>query len=130
MKSEPMLPSLMPYTPPDRVAYLSSSCRDVETLAQRIKRASISASGQPPAGTSSTPLVVSSSLDSSPQPSPQRKSTIHPPLTCVMRDASVLTVPWMQERSSTKGSHRGLLRSCRLVNYTAPRCVPGKGTTH
>ena len=113
MKSELLLSSLVPYTSPDGVAHLSSSCRDVETLAQRIKRARTSASGQPPAGTSSTPLVVSSSPDSSPQHSPQRESTIHPLSTCVMRDASVLTVPWMHERSSTKGSRRRPLRSCR-----------------
>ena len=70
MKSKLLLSSLIPYTSPDGVAHLSSSCRDVETLAQRIKRARMSASGQPPTGTSSTPLVVSSSPDSSPQSSP------------------------------------------------------------
>ena len=66
MKSKLLLSSLIPYTSPDGFAHLCSSCRDVETLAQRIKRARISASGQPPAGTSSTPLVVLSSPDSSP----------------------------------------------------------------
>ena len=73
----------------------SQLCRDVETLGQRIKRARISASGQPPAGTSSTPPVVLSSPDSSPQPSPQRESITHPLSTCIMHDALVLTLPWM-----------------------------------
>nr|XP_040249570.1 nucleolar and coiled-body phosphoprotein 1-like [Aegilops tauschii subsp. strangulata] len=51
---------------------------DVETLAQRVKRAKASASGQHPAGTSGAPLVVLSSPDSSPRHSPQRKFLIPP----------------------------------------------------
>ena len=40
-----------------------NSCRDVETLAQRVKRAKASAGGQPPAGASRAPLgCVSSPL--------------------------------------------------------------------
>ena len=48
---------------------LTCSCffRDAETLAQRVKRAKASASGQPPAGATETPLVVLSSSDGSPQ---------------------------------------------------------------
>ena len=42
-------------------------------MAQRVKRAKASASSQPPAGASKTPLVVLSSPDSSPRHSPQRK---------------------------------------------------------
>ena len=45
--------------------------RDVETLAQRAaKRARASTGGKPPAGTSSTPLLVESSPDNSPRRSP------------------------------------------------------------
>jgi len=56
-------------------------CRDRETLAQRgAKRAKASAGGQPPAGTSSTPLVV---VESSPRHSPQRKLITLPSLSCV-----------------------------------------------
>ena len=51
-------------------------CRDVETLAQRAKRAKASAGGQPPAGTSRVPLVALSSPDSSPRQSPQCKFVI------------------------------------------------------
>ena len=57
--------------------------RDMETLAQRVKRARASASGQPPACTSGTPLVVLSSPDSSPRHSPQRKLVTRPLSTCV-----------------------------------------------
>ena len=47
--------------------------RETKTLAQRAKRARTSASSQPSAGASNTPLVVLSSPDSSPRCSPQRK---------------------------------------------------------
>ena len=70
MKSKLLLSSLIPYTSPDGDARLSLFCRDLETLAQRIKRARISTSGQPPASTSGMLLVVLSSPDSSPRHSP------------------------------------------------------------
>ena len=59
-------------------------CRNVETLAQRVaKRARASMSGQPPAGTSSTPLVMESSPDSSPRRSPQHAFVTRSLSTCV-----------------------------------------------
>ena len=77
-------PSFLSF-PAELFAYLDLFClgRDAKTLAQRVrKRAKASAGSQPPAGTSSSPLVVVSSPDNSPQHcprhSPQRKFTIHP----------------------------------------------------
>ena len=45
-----------------------------------MKRAKVSAGGQPPVGTSGAPLVVLSSPDSSPRQSPQRKFITLPPV--------------------------------------------------
>ena len=90
-------PSFLSF-PAELFVYFDLFClgRDAETLAQWVrKRARGSASSQPPAGTSSTPLVVLSSPDSSPQPSPQGDSITHPLLTCVMHDALALTLLWM-----------------------------------
>ena len=128
MKSKLLLPSLISYTSPDGVAHLSSSCRDVETLAQRVKRAKVSAGGQPPVGTSGAPLVVLSSPDSSPRHSPQRKFVTLPPVdTCLGNDTLVLTLPGMQEESSSRRSHRGLLPTRRPHRPRRPEGRPRQG---
>ena len=79
--------------------------RDAEMLAQRVKRARASTGGQPPVGTSSTPLVVESSPDSSPRRSPQRAFITHSPSMCVGYDLLVLTLPWLQEEGGSRRSH-------------------------
>ena len=103
-------------------------CKDAETLAQRVKRAKASAGGQPPAGTSRTPLVVLSSPDSSPRRSSQRKFITHPSSICVRGiDTLMLTLPCMQEESSSRRSHRGLLSTRRPHQPRRPEGRPRQG---
>ena len=78
----------------------------METLAQRVaKRARASTGGQPPAGTSSTPLVVESSPDSSPPHSPSVRSSLSPYQRVLGYDLLVLTLPWLQEEDGSRRSH-------------------------
>ena len=77
-------------------------CTDVETLAQRVaKRARASSGGQPPAGTSSTPLVV----ESSPAAAPSVRSPLTPHQCVLGYDPLELTLPWLQEEDDSRRNH-------------------------